>query len=112
MVNREPDRIGHRIREIINQLESRTAQRKSARLDRRAAMVVPVGQVKRRLESFRDSKFQLVPEVDLIEPAIVGLVRLPGDPVFDFYVAGRRGGDFVDISEPTRTRECRERLKK
>src|SRR5205085_1798092 len=109
LVGGEADRIGHWIREIVDQLERRAAKGKATFTRRCASVIIPIGQVDRRLELFRDSEFQLVPEIDLAKTAIAGLVSFPRQPVLDFHIARRRSGDFVNVGEATRARERRER---
>jgi hypothetical protein len=64
---------------------------------------VPIGEVKRRLQSIRDAVFQFMPKIELmrIRPAIASTVKLPSDPVFQLKFTLVRRGDFISEDEVT-----------
>ena len=77
--------------------------------ERRVTVIIPIGDINRRLKIVRDAKFEFMPEIDLVETRVVRCVRLPGRRIFKLDYAGRSRRRFVNKSETARAAESNRR---
>jgi hypothetical protein len=73
-VKREPEQVGGRISEIVNQLDRRALITESVFICRRVVAVAPVSQIESHLQMVGHAEFDLMPKIHRIEATLVAHV--------------------------------------